>query len=147
MKRGFTLIEVIIYIALFSLLMGTAFVTAYQLIDGSSKLNTKNAVQEEGSLVIRKMNWVLTGAETFSISGSELTVNKYDGTTVKIKLGSGADAEKILMDDTGSFYPITTDNVQVTNLLFQQVGSNPIGITATTTINGIDFTITKYKRI
>lgn len=147
MSKGFTLVEVIIYIALFSLLMGTAFVTAYGLIDGISDLHTKNMVQEEGSFVMRKLNWALTGADTFSISGSELTIHKYDGTTVMIKLGSGGDAEKILMDSTGSFLPITTENVKVTNLQFQQVGSNPIGISATTTVNSVDFVITKYKRI
>ena len=150
-SRGFTLIEVIIYIALFSLLMGTAFVTAFQLIDGSGKISIKNTAQSEGNFVLRKINWAMTNASFISISGSELTINKYDGTTLKIKLGSGADAEKIVMNNTGSFLPITTDNVQVTSLQFTQVGSDPVGVSVVAKIktlntSPLDFIITKYIR-
>lgn len=150
-NKGFTLIEVIIYIALFSLLIGTAFVTAYQLIENSNKLSVKNTTQEEGNFVLRKLNWALTGASTFSISSSELTVNKFNGATVKIKLGSGANAGKILMNDTGLFVPITTDNVEVTDLQFQQVGTYPAGISVVIKIKtlntaAVDFMITKYLR-
>ncbi|OGI57592.1 hypothetical protein A3B85_00770 [Candidatus Nomurabacteria bacterium RIFCSPHIGHO2_02_FULL_37_13] len=150
-NSGFTLIETILYIALFSLLIGTAFVTVYQLIDSSGKLNIKNTTQGEGNFVLRKINWTMIGTSTFSISGSELTINKYDGITVKIKLGSGADAGKILMDDTGSFVPITTNNVQVTDLQFQQIGTDLIGVSVVARIktlntNPLDFIITKYIR-
>ena len=55
--QGFTLIEVVIYIALFSLLLGGAFVTAYQLIDNSRELNVKNRVQEEGNFLLADRNF------------------------------------------------------------------------------------------
>ena len=146
MTRGFTLIEVIIYIALFSLLMGTAFVTAYGLIEGTNKLNAKTTVQEEGSFVMRKFNWALTSVSIFSIPNpNELTLTKYDGNVVNISLS----ANKIIIKESingNTPLPITTDNVQVTNLQFQQVGSNPFGISATATINGTNFIITKYLR-
>ena len=150
-NKGFTLIEVIIYIALFSFLIGNAFVVAYQLIDNSGKLETKNNIQEEGNFVMRKLNWALTGVKTFSISDSRLTINKYNDSVVIIKLGSGVDAKKILMNDTGSFLPITTGNMQVEGLNFTQVGTDPIGVSITVKIKTIntdpqDFNITKYLR-
>src|SRR3989338_3088421 len=152
-QKGFTLIEVIIYIALFSLLMGSAFLIAYQLFEGSGKLSVKNTVQEEGNFVMRKFNWLMTGAKTFSISGSgsELTVTKFDTRIIKIKLGSCADAGKILMNDTGSFAPITTDNIEVTDLQFNQVGIDPLGVSMLAKIKTIntsplDFSMTKYIR-
>lgn len=144
-QKGFTLIEVIIYIALFSLLMGTAFYTAFQLIDGSSNLSVKTTAESEGNFVMRKFNWAMTGASDFIPNGSELTINKYTGPNVEIKLNS----EKILMDSTGSFLPITTENVKATDLQFELIPASspgPKGIKATFKINEIPFSITKYIR-
>lgn len=156
--NGFTLIETIIYIALFSLLMGTAFVTAFQLIDNSGKLSAKNTIQEEGNFVMRKINWALTGAKIFSASGSELTINRYDNKKIDICL----DSEKIriwegnLLDvvptcSDSAFLPLTTDNIQVTSLQFTSVGTDPLGVLTlakmkTINITPLDFTITKYIR-
>lgn len=156
-NKGFTLIEVIIYIALFSLLMGSAFVTAYQLIDGSGKLSAKNTVQEEGNFVMRKFNWALTGINPSStpvISGSgcsqTLSVNKTDTTInpVVIKSNTISGVKYIeIQKKGGTFYPITTVNVLVSCLKFSRVSiGTSSGIIATATINGIDFTITKYIR-
>ncbi|MDE2399790.1 MAG: prepilin-type N-terminal cleavage/methylation domain-containing protein [Patescibacteria group bacterium] len=158
-KKGFTLIEVIIYIALFSLLMGTALVAAYQLIDGSGKLSTKNTTQEEGNFVMRKIDWALTGVQSITTPSSgttnNLVVNKYDGNTITIDL-TGTNPKKIEIKEStngNAFLPIITDNVSISNLQFTYLaptGSAPIGITATFTItkDGVDFpfTITKYIR-
>jgi prepilin-type N-terminal cleavage/methylation domain-containing protein len=132
-KRGFTLIEVIIYIALFSVLLGTAFVTAYELIQGSDSLSTKNTTASEGSFVIRKLNWVLT---------------KYDGDISNFRLNDNK-IEVKESTEANTFLPITTDNVTVGSLLFTYLppsGGAPSGITATFVMNGTTFTTTKYLR-
>src|SRR3989344_6895521 len=135
MNKGFTLIESIIYIALFSLLMRTAFVTAFQLIDGSGKLGVKNTVQEEGNFVMRKINWALTGVETITTPASgnsfTLVVEKYNGDDIEIKL----DTKIEMKTNSGPFLPLTTDNVVVkaSSLNFQHIpasGSGPVGIKA-----------------
>ncbi len=164
MNKGFTLIEVIIYIALFSILMGGAYIVAFQLIDNSGKLNTRNTVQGEGNFVMRKLDWALTSVDpsftTTPSSGttSNLRVKKYDGTKVEVCLDSNK--IKIHEGTFGSctdpdYLPITTDNiiVKASSLSFQYIlasGSGPFGITANFTItsNGVDFpfTITKYIR-
>lgn len=160
MNRAFTLIETIIYIGLFSLLLGTAFITAYQIIQGSRGLSTRTVVQSEGSFVIRKINWTMIGAETISTPISSPTTNlritKYDGTKIEICL----DGNKIKIHegtfgscDDADYVAITTDNVSVSNLEFEllpAVGSSPIGIKSTFIITegGTDFpfTLTKYLR-
>lgn len=158
MKKGFTLIEVIIYIALFSLLMGSAFITAYQLIDGSGKIGLKNTVQNEGNFVMRKFNWALTGIDqaippvvTGTSCDKKLTINKFNFTPNPIVIKRDAVDNSIIdiKEGGGSFLPLTTANVKVSCLNFIIIppsGSGPSGITATATINGIDFTITKYIR-
>ena len=161
-KKGFTLIEVIIYIALFSLLMGTAFVTAFGLIEGSGKLSAKTTTQEEGNFVLRKINWALTGIsnDTADITNppkvspytsNTLSIKKWlTGTKIPVEIDYDAINRRIMMKEgTGSLLPITTNNVKVTNLQFQFIsssGSGPAGITATAIIDGINFSITKYIR-
>ena len=144
MSRGFTLIETIVYIALLGLLMAGVLGSVYQLLEGGASLNTKTTVQDEGNFVLRKIDWALTGALTVFIpNASELSITKYDGTTVDIQLSAGA----VLMQANGTaLLPITTGNVVVSNVQFQLIGSNPLGVIATTTINGIDFVTKKYIR-
>lgn len=160
MKKGFTLIETIIYIGLFSLLLGTAFIAAYHIIDGSRELSARTVVQSEGNFVIRKINWALIGAETITIPSSSPTTNlrvtKYDGTKIeicmdgnKIKTHQGAFGSC----DDANYVALTTNNVTVSTLEFKlipAIGSGPKGIKSTIIIteNKVDFpfTITKYLR-
>jgi len=160
---GFTLIEVIIYIALFTILIGTAFVTVFELIDGSNKLNQKNTTEEEGNFVMRKINWALTGIsnDTSDIASpsifypyatsNTLSIKKWwMGSEISVDLRLNVASSSIEMrEGTNDFLPISTINVKVTNLSFGFIpasGNGPAGIIATTTINGIDFVLTKYIR-
>jgi len=153
-QRGFTLIETIIYIALFSVLIGGGLVTVYELIDGSGKLSAKNTVQEEGNFVLRKLNWALTGVSgiTSPSSGTPLSntlsVNKYDGNRINVEL-NGTKIEIEESDNGNTFTPITTDNIKVSSLEFEYLpsqGEAPVGVKATIVIDGYDFSITKYLR-
>ena len=155
-QKGFTLIEVIIYIALFSLLMGAAFITAFEIIDNSDDLSFKNTTQKEGNFVLRKIDWALTGAQTViaptSGTTNNLRLTKYDGSNVEICLH--ANKIKIKEGSFGacsdsSYLPITTDNVSVSALNFEFIaasGTGPSGIKAIGIIDGSNFTITKYLR-
>ncbi len=160
MNRGFTLIETIIYIALFTLLVGTVFISAYQIIENSQKLSDKTVMQNEANFVLRKISWVVTGAQTIHTPSAQNTTNlkitKYDGTKIEICLD-----ENIIKIHEGNFrscddseyLALTTDNISVSSLLFELipgVGSGPAGIKATITITEnnteFPFTITKHLR-
>ncbi len=159
MQKGFTLLEVIIYIALFTLLMGSAFVTAYQLIEGSNQISVKTVVQEEGNFVMRKIDWALTGLErtvgnTPSVGGSgcsqTLTLNKLSFPENPIVIRRNSSNGSLEMNKAGgTFTPITTANINVSCFearIIPSSGGGPSGVTATTTINGIEFSVTKYFR-
>lgn len=158
-NNGFTLIEVIIYIALFTLLMGSGFVTAFQLIDGTRKIQVNTAIQVEGDFIMRKLDWALTGLDRTagnlpSVSGAGcakvLRVNKlsFPENPIIIKLNP-ANNSLVINKSGGVFEPISTINIKVTCFqarIIPSSGFGPSGVTATTTINGIDFSITKYFR-
>lgn len=153
-QNGFTLIETIIYIALFGFLIGSAFVTAYNIIEGSGKLNYKIINQEEANFVLRKLNWALMGIENIenptidSPTSSTLIIDKHDGNKITFQLNTG----KIEIKESANgniFLPITTENVTVSNLDFtylKEQNGSPEGITATFNLGGNNFNITKYLR-
>ena len=129
--------------------------TAYQLLEGSDKLNTKAVTEEEGNFVLRKLDWALTGinpATTPVIGGSgcfqTLSVTKTDTAInpVFIRLHTLSGINYVEITERGIMSDITTNNASTTCLQFGLISGTPLGITATTTINGINFTITKYLR-
>lgn len=156
-RTGFTLIETIIYIALFSLMMTGILLSAYQLIANSSMAEASVTAQEEGNFVLRKISWVLTGTSSVAqittpalgAYANTLSLVRGDGTTIDMCLKN----QTIWMREnkTGgtcadsSYASTTTSNVQVTSLQFQY-SSAPAGIIASTTISGVVFTTKKYIR-
>lgn len=74
-QNGFTLIETIIYIALFGVLMASTLVTVYELL-GSGEINkTALVIQTEETFINSKLRWAITGATAVAApSGDELIV-------------------------------------------------------------------------
>lgn len=155
MQRGFTLIETIIYIALFTMLITSGFAAVYELIEGTDSLNQKVRTEEEGNFVMRKIAWSLSSMDpsippTISGSGCSQTLtvtktNSVNNVVLRMRNLSGKNYIEI-QDDGVNFYPITTENASTSCLRFSSTGTSPIGITATSTINGTNFVITKYVR-
>jgi type II secretory pathway pseudopilin PulG len=146
--RAFTLVETVVYIALLGLILTGAVVTAYQLVASSGSLNAKNTAGEEGTFVLRKLAWALSGAQIVSLPagwGSSLSVTRYDG-TVDMQLSGTA---IVMRENNAPFATTTTPNVKVTSLSFHYIpaaGGAPAGLEASTTINGSVFYTKRYIR-
>ncbi|MBI3631231.1 MAG: prepilin-type N-terminal cleavage/methylation domain-containing protein [Candidatus Sungbacteria bacterium] len=152
--RGFTLIETIVYIALFALMLTTVVLAVFQVLQGSAQVNGRATIQDEENFVLRKIDWALgsidpTKAFTPSVGYSTtLSLTRYgDSQPVIIRI-NGTKVE--MSEDGGTTYlPITTGNVTVTQLGFGYIaptGTGPAGITASTTISGLVASTTKYIR-
>jgi len=153
MKKGFTLIEVLIYSALLSIMMGGILMMTYELLRGAGKLTMKNTAEEEGNFVLRKINLALTGTsiislpDEFSHYSSIFSITKYNGLQIDLRFHEG----KIEMREGGAgmdYLPLTTENVIVSNLGFELIvlDGGFIGIEASTTISGKVFSLKKYLR-
>lgn len=149
--RGFTLIEAIIYIALLGLIMSGAVVVSYQLLTNSQGLDVKNAAGEEGNFTLRKLDWALSNVAVINVPsaggwGNSLSLIRYDGTSVDMRLVSGAIQ---MRENSGSYASTTTSNVKISSLSFHHIpasGTGPEGLEASTTINGLTFSIQRYFR-
>ncbi|MES2007154.1 MAG: prepilin-type N-terminal cleavage/methylation domain-containing protein [Patescibacteria group bacterium] len=156
--RGFTLIEMVIYIALLGVLMTGALTSAANLIQSSGSSSGKASVQEEGSFVQRKLEWALADATSIPLAsgvcGQALTVNKrgYANNPIKFRNNSDVSGKKwIEMSEggTGPYVRLTSENVSASCLTFTAIaasGSGPAGVGAVATINSLDFSVTKYVR-
>lgn len=148
--KGFTLIETVIYIALLSILMSGTLVAVYQILQSSSATSAHDAIGMEGNFVLRKVAWMMGGAESITAptlahpSGSTLSIVTYDSATVSIKVNS---ASKVIeMSEGGAYEPVTTSAVTDPAATFKRIqnAGGVAGIEATVTLSGKTFYFKKY---
>jgi prepilin-type N-terminal cleavage/methylation domain-containing protein len=117
-QLGFTLIEVIVYLALFAIILGGAIVAAFNIIETSGKNYSRAIMQEEGEFLLAKINWAVSNAENVqvpegghlqaTVSGNDLEFQQ-DGDYL------------ILKRNGGSGEPLNNSAVQVINLFFVDI--------------------------
>jgi prepilin-type N-terminal cleavage/methylation domain-containing protein len=155
-NQGFTLIETIIYIALFSIVITGGMVATYQIMQGTDAAANKIIIQEEANFLLRKIDWAMTGANTISTTSSppSLTITKTGPTVLKFDFSSPAGSIR-LSKGGGSPSILNSSNIIISNLSFNPVnigslhGINTV-FTLTTNLNGRNatqtFSTTKYLR-
>jgi len=67
MNKGFTLIELIVYLALFSIIMGGAVISVYSMAESSGSNETKIFLLEEGLFLQAKIVWTLSSVDTIHV--------------------------------------------------------------------------------
>ena len=154
-STGFTLIEIVIYLALFSIIIGGGMIAVYEIIQSADAGENQVILQEEANFLLRKIDWALTGAtsvavtsfpQTFSVTKSGLPTLLFDYNSSNLRLKRGSSSAVIL----------NSSSITVSNLSFVKtvVSGKPDAITTTFTLttaqNGRNtsqvFTTTKYLR-
>jgi type II secretory pathway component PulJ len=92
--KGFTLIEVLIYSALFAFILSMVLVSVYQIMQSSNSLDIKNVTEAEANFLLRKMGWALSSVSTinFPVAGSSsstLSVSRINFSQNPIVFSSG----------------------------------------------------------
>ena len=145
---GITLIETVVYIALFSIIIGGAVVAAYQIFESSGRDRTHVMIQEEGDFLIAKINWALSGVQNITgpatpplggacTNSNTLTVTKWSASigVVVVKLVGG---EMLLSRGGGLDNPLNNSNTSVSALSFTHCytgGTNPESVSASFTLS------------
>ena len=157
-KQGFTLIEMVMYIGLFTLLLTGLFTSAYQILSSNNVSTKKNIVQDEANFVTRKITWALTSIDPNMlpiVSGTRcqqsISINKlnYENNPIVLRIHTASSTLEMKEGSASTYTPITTTNISVSCFAINTKAANggsPYGLTATTTIHGSDFSVTKYIR-
>ena len=129
-SRGFTLIETIVYIALFAILMTGIISSIYMLFESGNRNESKAMLQEEKAYLVGKINNALSGMQTITSpavnsSGTSLSLTKYDGTNISMGLsGTNITYGGVALNNT---------NIKVSKLVFIHTyagGVNPESVEA-----------------
>lgn len=138
-KFGFSLIETIIYIALFGLIMTSALVTAYQLIVSSNEINYRTLIDEEASFLLAKIDWALTGAPTAQVH----LPNSQELNTPRGNFNLNPATHALEFNQQA----LNADTVVVENLVFEKISTNgQILVQTSFELNGRPYLVTKYLR-
>lgn len=157
-QQGFTLIEVLVYLALFAVILGGVTASVFGIVSGSNRNQARIIIQQEGEFLMGKINWALSGASSLVVnSATQITVNKFnygsnpvifDLNTNKFRIKQGSN----LVTDLNS------DRVRVTGLTFSDIpaqGAKPQGLKTVFTLESLTadgilvnqvFETTKYLR-
>lgn len=75
-QLGFTLIEVLIYLALIGLLFSGLFVSAFAIIENTGRNDTQIMILEEGNFLLAKIEWKANSTSTvFGVESGYLKIN------------------------------------------------------------------------
>ena len=156
-KNGSTLIETLIYLALFSIIIGGVLVSAYQIIEASTQSQENALIQEEGHFLVAKINWALTGATNISpTSATVVDITKFGFSDNPITFDGSSDTDLQISTSAPSSAAILNSNsVKIEGVSFTYtapVGERPAQLDATFTVTSKltgqsqVFSTTKYLR-
>lgn len=121
-KKGFTLIETLLYIFLLSALISSSIFIFYQILSSEAQGRAQREVESEADFFMRKMVWALSSAQSVSqpASGATSTVlslSKYGFAQNPIVFDASSGAGRISRGG-GAAVPLTSGNVNVSQLIF-----------------------------
>jgi len=139
-KQGFTLLEVLIYISLFSFIVGSSLTTFYQISGSNLSLDSEILKIKESEFVLNKINWLLSSADKIV----EPTEN---GVSNKLKVMKGGELSsvfeaenQIFLEKNGFANALSISEVKINNLYFENnkkfAGSNFLSVTFSFEIDG-----------
>ncbi len=149
-EEGFTLIETIIYIALFSIMIGGIFVSIFQIMQNTYQLEGNNVLDQEMTFTVQKIDWLLDDLKIISIpsSGSSTNFSAQNITNENISLVIEDGRIKACKGGTCEF--ITSINVTADSLTFTHLDEGngaPKGIKIRVELSGRTIEINKFLRI
>lgn len=73
-NSGFTLLETIIYCALFSVLMTSAIITVYALMATTASTKKQTSIIAEATFITQKLSWVFTNATSIEVINADTII-------------------------------------------------------------------------
>lgn len=148
---GFSLLELMIYLALFGMLMSGVLVTVFAIIKSNEANIASVGVQEEGTFINRKLSWAVSGATSVTlISPTSISVVRPDLGAQSPLVISESDTEITISRGGASPVPLSTSRYKVSNTNFTVMptaGGVPTSVKVTYNIEDAPFIYKTYLRI
>ncbi|MCR4334182.1 MAG: prepilin-type N-terminal cleavage/methylation domain-containing protein [Patescibacteria group bacterium] len=136
MKKGFTLIETIIYIGLLSVLLIGLVNSSYTLLSNFNRHDNDIFAIQEGDFIIGKIRYLLLGADVVYIPVLNAT-----STTLSLKNNG------ITYDIDAKIF--ASDLIEVKDFVVEhgKSGNAPAWVKVSFSINKINFSVIRYTRL
>ncbi len=148
--KGFTLIETIIYIAIFSILISGLLNASYVLLSNLDRHDAQIAALAEGNFIRDKIDWLLAGASTVyapSLNATSTTLRLKNGDSIyRIEFDAGGLSYKKDFD-TASILTGSQTIVKDFAVEHGQKAPAPAWVRVSFSIGGIPFSIIRYTRL
>jgi hypothetical protein len=112
-KDGLTLIETIIYVALFGFILTGVVVSIYPIFSGADKTSRDVSREIESLFVLQKISWTISSASSVSVaeSNNELNVTTPDGNFIFRENNRAIE----IKNAGGGFEPLNSSRVRITD--------------------------------
>jgi type II secretory pathway pseudopilin PulG len=150
-KRGFSILEILIYLGLFGILMSSVIATVFSLSVSSDKNIASVGIQEEGTFINRKMSWALSGATSVTgVSSTSISIVRPDLGAQSPLVLSAVGNEMVLSRGGTAPIPLSASRYDVNNAQFvvtPGAGGVPSSVKLTYLIEDSPFIYKTYLRI
>lgn len=115
LQKGFTLIELIIYVAIVSTVVTAAVYFSWDIIFGQIKSEVAQEVQQNSRIALDRMSYEIRRAKAINSVGTSLSLTMQDDTVTVFDIAS----EQLRINEDGAgAAALTASRVRVTNLTF-----------------------------
>lgn len=127
-NKGLTIIELLIYLALVSLIAALATTAVYPMINSSSYYQSWVEIENEGNFIIKKIDWALSGfylinQPSAGAVSSTLSINKSNFSDNPIVFNLSGD-NLYLTIGAGDPIIINNENVKISAINFEHFIAN-----------------------
>lgn len=132
-SRGFTLVELLVYLAIVSFLINSFVVFALNIINLGSKSNRQEEVYSTAALMSEKIKYEIRNGDDINTSSSDFDINLASNPGKKISLAASGSDNPILIDvsggqariSRGGTLPVSLNPVRtaITDLTFTNLSS------------------------
>lgn len=132
-NKGFTLLELVLYIAMVSIVLSAVIPYAWNVVYGGVKSSSQQEVVSNARFISEKIKYYIRNAVSIDNASSDFDVNLASDSTKKVTLNADAPDSPVVIDvstgiarvklGTGATISLNSNDTSVTDLTFSNYSS------------------------
>lgn len=150
-QRGFTLLEIILYLGLFALILSTSVLTFYNLSESNQKLGHEVLILNEGEFILSKIIWRINNFENIEEPASGQTSTRLRLVRDDSDYSVYQDQGIIFLEIDDEKNSLNNEGTKIENLIFENLDLTGdekfFGITVSFEIQGQEFRTLRFYHV